>query len=70
MADTTFPDIAGEPQESETVGRLFPRESWVRPDPKAHERTEAVDGLLVDLALSIALLVPGVLTGTMRDRSL
>ena len=56
-----------ELEEAEIERQLLLRDAAMRPQPGSQQRPEALEGVDVDLAEAIAVLVPGVFTSTMTD---
>src|SRR3712207_6954037 len=54
------PGVVHELEEAEVERQLVLRDAPVRPQPGAQHRPEAFHGVDVDLAVAVAVLVPGV----------
>ena len=62
------PSVVDELEESEIDGQLLLRDTAVRTEPGAQQRPEALDGIDVDFAEAIAILVARILAPPMADR--
>ncbi len=67
---TTLSDVVNELEESQIQGQLLLRDPPVGTQPRAEQRPESLDGIDMDLAETIAILIPGELPGGMTDRSM
>ena len=56
-----------ELEEAEIERQLLLRDTAMRPQPGSQERPEALEGVDVDLAEPVAVLVAGVFASTMAD---
>ena len=56
-----------ELEEAEMERQLLLRDTAMRPQPGSQEQPEALEGVNVDLAEPIAVLVPGVFASTMTN---
>jgi hypothetical protein len=64
---SAFAGIVNELEKPERERQLFLGDAAMRPQPGSQERPEALEGVDVDLAEPIAVLVPGVFASTMTD---
>ena len=56
-----------ELEEAEIERQLLLRDTAMRPQPGSQKRPEALEGVDVDLAEAVAVLVAGVFASTMTD---
>jgi hypothetical protein len=62
------PSVVDELEESEIDGQLVLRDTAVRTEPGAQQRPEAFDGIDVDFAEAVAILITRILAPPMADR--
>src|SRR5512135_64411 len=67
---TPLSDVVNELEESQIQGQLLLRNSPVGTQPRAEQRPEPLDGVDMDFAEPIAILVAGELPRGMTDRSM
>ncbi len=60
--------VVDELEKSEIGGQLLLRDTAMRTEPGAHPGPEALNGIDVDFAEAIAVLIPRILTPTLADR--
>src|SRR5450631_3078187 len=66
---TPLSDIVDELEETEVERQLLLRNPTVGTQPRAEQRPETLDGVDMDFAETIAVLVAGELPGRVTDRS-